>query len=458
MPGTYLRILLLGSTAIASAASAQTPLADEQAVPATSATSAAAAAPAAQESAVTGIQDIVVTARRQEENLQRTPIAVTAISTETIRNAQIVDSVSVQRTAPSLSVQTGAPGNSAFTYISIRGAGTLNPGVANDPAVAIYVDGVYIPRPSQGVTELNDVARVEVLRGPQGTLFGRNTTGGAINVLSADPTGEFSGQVRAQYGNYDYKNIGGILNVPVMGEELAARFVYDFTDREGFGRNVKLNRDSNDRRSHFARAKLRWAPDGSDWSAVLSADYNKISDHGQFVSLAAFTRAANPLIGLAGNLEQYLHTKNNFYINYGQPRFNNPYTGNRGEYVGRDRFATGNLPYDFLEAYGGSLTIEGKLGELDLKSITAYRYSNSIGLNDLDGTAVQILASESFYLSDQYSQELQLPATSRTGSASSSAAIIPPKRAWKGHSPRHSAFSRRRLLRRTTAIRSTWLT
>jgi len=410
MPTHILRIVLLATTAFGSVAAAQTPLSDEAAQAPASGVPAGSASASAPNSGPAGtIEDIIVTARRQEESIQRTPVAVTAIGTEAIKNAQIVDAISVQRTAPSLSVQTGSPGNSGFTYISIRGAGTLNPGVANDPAVAIYVDGVYIPRPSQGVTELNDIARVEVLRGPQGTLFGRNTTGGAINVISADPTAEFGGQVRAQVGNYDYRNIGGILNLPIMGDELSARLVYDFTDRDGYGHNATLDRDSNDRRSHFARAKLRWAPGNGDWSFVLSGDYNKITDHGQFVGLGAFSATANPLIGaVAPTLAQYLHTKESWYTNYGQPRSNNPYTGDRSRFVGPDRFTTGNLPYDFLEAYGGALTVTGRVGNFDVKSISAYRYSNSIGLNDLDGTPVQILSSESFYLSDQYSQELQL--------------------------------------------------
>ena len=121
---------------------------------------------AADEPGMRGIEDIVVTARRTEENIQTTPVAVTALSAETIKQAQIGDVAGLQRTAPSLSIATGAPGGSGFVYISIRGMPALNPGVANDPSVATYVDGVYIPRPSQGSADLIDLQRVEVLRGP----------------------------------------------------------------------------------------------------------------------------------------------------------------------------------------------------------------------------------------------------------------------------------------------------
>ena len=116
------------------------------------------------------IDEIIVTARKQEESLQSTPVAVSAISAEQMQNAQVVNALDLQRTAPGIVVSRGTAGTSGFAFISIRGQGNLQPILANDPAVATYVDGVYIPRPSQGQTDLIDVERVEVLRGPQGTL------------------------------------------------------------------------------------------------------------------------------------------------------------------------------------------------------------------------------------------------------------------------------------------------
>ncbi|MCC4233220.1 MULTISPECIES: TonB-dependent receptor [Sphingobium] len=368
---------------------------------------AAAPAVAADQIGSVGIEDIVVTARRTEENIQTTPVAVTALSTEMIKQAQVGDVAGLQRTAPSLSIATGAPGGSGFVYISIRGMPALNPGVANDPSVATYVDGVYIPRPSQGSADLIDLQRVEVLRGPQGTLFGRNTTGGALNIVTVNPTGDFEGQFRIQGGNYDYRNIDAVLNVPLVGDELAARFVYDFVDHDGYARNVTSNSELKDRNSHYARAKLRWAPAGSNWSATLSGDYNIIKDHGQFVGLAAVNPGASAAIGAinaATPLAAYLHNKAYWYNAYGIPFSTNPPVGsNYGFLTAGSRSA-----YNRLEAYGGNLTIDGEIGSVTVKSISAYRYSNAIGLNELDGTPAQILAAESAYKSDQYSQELQL--------------------------------------------------
>ncbi|WP_336971098.1 TonB-dependent receptor [Sphingobium aromaticiconvertens] len=352
-----------------------------------------------------GVEDIVVTARRTAENLQTTPVAVTALSTEMIKQAQIGDAAGLQRTAPSLSIATGAPGGSGFVYISIRGMPALNPGVANDPSVATYVDGVYIPRPSQGSADLIDLQRAEVLRGPQGTLFGRNTTGGALNIVTIDPTGDLEGQLRFQGGNYSYRNVDAVFNLPLKGDELAARFVYDFVDRDGYARNVTSNTPLKDRNSHYARAKLRWAPADSEWSVTLSADYNVLKDHGQFVGLAAFNPlagAATAAINAATPIAPFLHTKANWYSAYGIPFTTNPPTTGY-----RELTAGGSAAYNKVEAYGGNLTINGQIGSVAVKSITAYRYSNAIGLNELDGTPAQFLAAESAYQSDQYSQELQ---------------------------------------------------
>ncbi len=349
-----------------------------------------------------GIEDIVVTARRTEENLQTTPVAVTALGAEAIKNAQITDAAALQKTAPGLSISTGSAGGSGFANISIRGSATLNPGTANDPAVATYLDGVYIARPSQGLTDLIDMQRIEVLRGPQGTLFGRNTTGGALNIITRDPTGDFEGEVRGRIGNYGLRNAGATLNVPIMGEELAMRVVYEFTDRNGYARNSFTGQDVNDRNSQYVRGKIKWAPADSDWSVTLAGDYNKIKDHGQFVGLKDFLPTANPAIGAINALfplSAYLHTKDSWYTTANQQFINNYTT--EGKYSGR------NNGYDRLTASGGSLTVEGRLGDINVKSITAYRYSFSIGLGELDGTPIQILAAESYYGSKQWSQELQ---------------------------------------------------
>src|SRR3546814_6926674 len=156
----------------------------------------------------------------------------------------------LQRTAPSVVISTGSPGAATFAYVAIRGQGNLQPILANDPAVATYIDGVYIARPSQGLTDLNDLQRLEVLRGPQGTLFGRNTTGGALNILTNDPVDHFEAIVRGEVGTHGYTRFNGTVNVP-LAPRLSARATYSFHNREGFSRKETLGRKVADQASHF---------------------------------------------------------------------------------------------------------------------------------------------------------------------------------------------------------------
>lgn len=359
-----------------------------------------------------GIKDIVVTARRTEENVQTVPVAVTALSTEALVSAQVKDMTDLQRTAPSLTVATGAPSASSFAFVAIRGQGSLNASVAVDPAVAIYVDGVYIPRPSQGQVELSDLARAEILRGPQGTLFGRNSTGGALNLFTVDPQRDFSAKLKVGYGNYDALLGGLTVNAP-LSDQLAVRLSYDYAQRDGYGRNVALGRDANDQKSQAVRGKLKWEAPGGNLSVVLAGDYNRLKDKGQLITLAAvnplsplgfiFPLDPNPTdatpVGpsLASILSAYTHNKSNWYQTNG--------TGYS---------ATSNvpnkLPYNDTETYGFSGTVNASLGSVDVKSITAYRYSNAQGFIDLDATPIPILTTESGYLSKTFSQELQLTA------------------------------------------------
>jgi len=353
-----------------------------------------------------GLADIVVTARRTAESLQTTPVSVTAIDDTKLVQAQVQNAKDLQRLAPNLNVATGSPSVSGYAFVSIRGQSQVNPGSASDPAVGIYIDGVYIPRPSQGLFDFADLDRVEVLRGPQGTLFGRNTTGGALNIITKQPNGEFGAEARVSYGNYNTLDASGTLNLPVTGSALSARITYSFNRDDGYGHNETLNRRTFDQAAnHFVRAKLRWAPEGSNWDVTLSGDYNYRRDSGQDVALAGFNATAltaivTPLVGIVPSLAPladltpiltpYLQRKNNFYRSYGT-------TGPLGE-----------TPMDVLKAGGGSLTINGDLGAVKLQSITGYRYSRTDAVIDLDGTPLELAQNHTGFGSKQISQELQL--------------------------------------------------
>ncbi|MCC4250838.1 TonB-dependent receptor [Sphingobium naphthae] len=399
--------MLAASTAMAQKAS---PPANPTPAPAQDVTSATQSANGGH----AGIEDIVVTARRTEERLQTTPVAVTALSSQSLETAQVQDATDLQRVTPSFSIQTGGPSVSGLVFVSIRGQQNQNPGTANDPTVATYIDGVYVPRPSQGQTDLDDLQRLEVLRGPQGTLFGRNTTGGAVNIITADPKDYFEVIAKGEVGNYSYRSAGLTVNAP-LADGLALRVTGNYHDRDGYVRNRALGTFADDPESYFVRGKLRY--EGAGFDITLSGDYNKINDNGQKVGLIAFNPAVFSALpggaGVPALLAPYVQTKATWYETNGTA-FVLPTVTPAGTTI------YNSLPADvqalYLEkpqnqviAYGFGGTINVDLGgDLALKSITGYRYSNSTGLIDTDGTPVPLLTTRSGYGSEQFSQEVQL--------------------------------------------------
>lgn len=359
------------------------------------------------------IQDIIVTARRTAENLQSTPVAVTALDSQTIETTQIQDATDLQRISPSFSIQTGGPSVSGLVFVSLRGQQNQNPGTANDPTVATYIDGVYIPRPSQGQTDLADIERIEVLRGPQGTLFGRNTTGGAINITTALPTDYFEAVGKAEIGDYDYRSLAGTVNVPLT-EGLAIRVNGQYRERDGYVKNRATGGYADDPESYFVRGKIRY--EGSNWDVMLTGDYNRITDHGQKVGLVTFNPAViGALPGGAAVvpiLNSYIQTKDTWYetngTGYTLPTINAAGTAVYNSLPADVRALYLQQPHNKVIAYGFGGIINVDFGNVSLKSITGYRYSNSTGLIDTDGTPVVLLTTRSGYGSEQYSQELQL--------------------------------------------------
>lgn len=354
-----------------------------------------------QSNETTGIQDIIVTARRIEESLQTTPIAVTALSSQALTTAKVENVVDLQRTAPGLVIGRGSAGGDGIVFVAIRGQGNLQPILANDPAVATYVDGVYIPRPSTGMTDIQDVERLEVLRGPQGTLFGRNTTGGAINIITKDPTDQREGRFKAEFGNYNNLGVQSTINLP-LAEGLAIRVSGAINDRDGYGNNPLTGRDFADNNSKFLRGKLKYI--GNGWDVTLSGDWNRQRNSGQQIALWTFNPAIVPAPFQAG-LTAGLLTKDNWW--------DNTATGTSvpagiGRLTPQAQALYGVQPFNTLEVYGFSGTVNVELGQLNLKSITGYRHSMNYGLSDTDGTAVPLLGTFAGSGSYYVSQELQV--------------------------------------------------
>jgi len=194
---------------------------------------------------VVGVSDIVVTARRRAESLQAVPVAVTAISSAELQTRSVTRLDEVAQIAPGLNIGQSSRGAST-ALVSLRGQENTQNAITNDPAVGIYFDEVYIGRSAGAlISALDDMAAVQVLRGPQGTLFGRNNTGGAILLTPNRPNlDETSGEVAVTLGSYDRFDTRGILNVPVVEGVLAVRASYRRARQDGYGRSVTTGIDS----------------------------------------------------------------------------------------------------------------------------------------------------------------------------------------------------------------------
>lgn len=207
------------------------------------------------------VDEIIITATKSEKSLQDVPISVTALNVEALDSAAVTNLESLQFSVPGLSMTT-ASGSGFASSIRMRGVGTSGTNLGFEGSVGVFVDGVYRPRVSTSLGDFADVERVEVLRGPQGTLFGRNTTAGAISLITKKPElNEFGGSVRATFGNYDRTQLRGILNLPLVEDQMAARFSVDFNKRDGFLENIIDGVDDlNDRDRVNLRGQLLWEP------------------------------------------------------------------------------------------------------------------------------------------------------------------------------------------------------
>lgn len=322
------------------------------------------AQPASEGQEATSLGEVVVTARRRAEALQDVPVAVTAITAETLENKGSADITELARSTPSLTLNSARGSNS--TLISfIRGVGQQDPLWGFDPGVGLYIDDVYVARPQAAVLDIFDVERIEVLRGPQGTLYGRNTIGGAIKYVTRRIGDEPSISLQGAYGSYDQfdaiANVSGPVSDTVGISFGVARYL-----RDGFGTNLNTGTEHYNKDVTAARASVEWTPTDSLFFRV-AADWvqdssNARHGHREFAPILASeydTRAG---------------------------------AGDRND----------------VQTRGISLTGEYVVNDmLTLKSITAYRDGETRGNIDFDNLPTPILDIPAQYDDDQFSQEFQ---------------------------------------------------
>ncbi|MES0874665.1 TonB-dependent receptor [Sinimarinibacterium sp. HSW-8] len=325
--------------------------------------------------APTQIDDIVVTAQRREEKLQDVPLAVTAFPEDQIQARGIDDVGDLNALAPGLQISK-TPSNTTISQVTIRGVSQINPAIYWDPAVGIYVDGVYIGKAQGSIFNLVDLSRVEVLRGPQGTLYGRNTLAGAINLVTRAPSGEFGGSASVEVGNYNALVQRASVDLPRMGIvslSIGARS----EQRDGW---VDTPRDAsvpelNDRNNHG----LRIAAD-FDFAPGLVGEYR-------------FDRSR---IDQTNNFDQLYRIE----IPFLQP------------FASRERLERASVDapsFERSEVQGHSFTLSWDLSDRHtLKSISGYRRLEWDDSLDLDGSPLPVVWTQRFTDYDQVSQDLQL--------------------------------------------------
>ncbi|WP_164847424.1 TonB-dependent receptor [Sphingobium algorifonticola] len=220
-----------------------------------------------------GLRDIIVTAARRSERLQDVPIAVTAIDSEQLRNLNPRQLQDIQKIVPNFNVSQNQGVQS--TFYSLRGIGSSNVRSATQASIGIFVDGVYQTSPVQSNTALLDIERVEVLRGPQGTLFGRNSMAGAIQIVTAKPGNMISGSAQAEYGERGLFNVNGNISGPIVNDTLYLSLAASHQEGGGsvFNPNTGSRADTN--RENY-RASIRLAPEGGAGSLTVTGTYGDI--------------------------------------------------------------------------------------------------------------------------------------------------------------------------------------
>jgi iron complex outermembrane receptor protein len=365
----------------------------------------------AQEAPSGALQEVTVTARKFEERLQDTPIAVTALSGAELEQRQILDTQRLTAVVPNLQFAGNAPlaGNNASSQVFIRGIGQTDPTSTVDPGVGLYLDDVYMGSAVGGSMELRDIASVQVLRGPQGTLFGRNTIGGTILLATRDPGAELGGDLRLGGGSDDLINAFAGVDVP-LAESLKSRFTAGIRKQDGYVTRTD-GTDLGDTNTYTLTSKLLWRPTDRFTGRFL-ADYTHSDEHGTplvFAAIeenAAFPRVASFDAGCPGMTD--------LAPPFGLPEQPVPMIAddrcandlqNRGPYHNN-----GTAPLTSqLRNWGGSLNVTFDLTDaIALKSISAYRNVDWQGNRDADNTPLPILHTFYDVASSQWSQELQL--------------------------------------------------
>lgn len=334
------------------------------------------------------LEEIVVTAERRVENLQEIPNAVTALSESMIERDDIHDLTDIATRVPGLTFSPFSPGQN---IVSLRGASSNDDGAGTDNSVAVFVDDVYLGRVSNINPEMFDIERIEVLRGPQGTLYGKNTIGGAINIVSTQPSlDDTTGRLRLNVGNYARRDLAGLITGP-LSDKWAGKASFSYRNRDGWVDNVHLGKKQKDDNVLAMRGQLLYS--GERLEALLSADFNRLDVEDMARIPIATGESGDPAFWAAAVPGSY----SDICAGQGPDCSAGPIDG----YAKRD-------------AWGSSVRLAWSVETGELISITAYRENEADWNMDSTGTPMSPLPplfnqvnDDIFDTTEQFTQEFR---------------------------------------------------
>ena len=322
-------------------------------------------------------EEIVVTARKREEDVQEVPVAVSVVTADELEEAAAADISELQTQVPNLAIYQGRNQSTTLT-VFLRGIGQADPLWGVDPGVGLYLDDVYMARPQGALLDVYDVERIEVLRGPQGTLYGKNTIGGAIKYVSRALTDKLNAAVSVSPGNYGQLDVRASLGGALVPGKLRGRVAVASLKRDGYGENLFTGRDVSDRNTLAARGALDWLI-SSRTKVQFGLDYTQ--DEAQPKGYERL--APNPFC--------------NTFLQAPCPSLG-------------DRFNTqsGLAPLNGTDSFGSSIVVSSDFSDAwSFKSITAYRESDTENNIDFDTTPAPITDVSATYYDEQLTQEFQ---------------------------------------------------
>lgn len=338
--------------------------------------------------AIAEIEEITVTAQKREENVQDVPISVSTFSDDFFTKSNVNTLRDMARYAPNLSLPQSS--TVANQRIVMRGVGSVG-NSAIEPTVAVFIDGVYYPRPSSIVGSMTDLDRVEVLRGPQGTLFGRNASMGALNIVTKNPTGEHEGKISFGYGDYDEKRVSGYIN-SAISETASARLSFQASERDGYGDNTFTDGGSRSSVGDWddiaVRGKLLLTPSATT-DILLTADYSRVRNEGAVTEFVGDTAPGHSLLALPRILPT------------GQAPEAGDFYDHKLNQMHRDDADD--------DQWGLSGDVTWSVGGHTVRSITAYRDWQNDSLNQsVIRMPADLVPTDQYYDVETLSQELQI--------------------------------------------------